>query len=82
MREDLGRRVERVKELVPPLRRAQVIRDLCVVANADGVVTSAETEILLELAEAVEVSQGVVIGSLDKGGPLTSPLPRTSLPTP
>ncbi len=80
VREDLGRRVERVNEQVPELRRAQVLRDLCVVAQADGVVTDAETEILFELADAVEVSRGVVSCSVEREGAFTSPLPRSSQP--
>jgi hypothetical protein len=60
VREDLERRVEAVRELVPPLRRAQVIRDLCIVAQADGVISQPETELLFGLADAVDVDRGVV----------------------
>lgn len=33
LRDDLDRRIEAVRELVPPLRRAQVVRDLCLLAD-------------------------------------------------
>ena len=75
VREDLQARISRVNELVPPLRRAQVIRDLCVVAQADGLVSGTETEILFELAAAVEVDRGMVSCSLDREGSDPSPLP-------
>jgi hypothetical protein len=60
IRQDLPRRVERVKEVVAPLRRAQVIRDLCVIVRADHVVTDAETRILFEIADAVGVDRALV----------------------
>jgi len=60
VRQDLPRRIEHVNEVVPPLRRAQVIRDLCVIARADGQVTEAETRILFEIADAVGVDRELV----------------------
>ena len=58
--EVLDRRVKAVREQVPPLRRAQVIRDLCIVAQADGVVTEAETTLLLKIADGVGVDRGTI----------------------
>lgn len=60
VRRDLPRRIEHFKEVVPPLRRAQVIRDLCVIARADGQVTDSEARILFEIADAVGVDRGLV----------------------
>ena len=60
IREVLGRRVEAVRQQVPPLRRAQVMRDLCIVAQADGVVTEAETALLLEIADSAGVDRGTI----------------------
>jgi Zn-dependent protease with chaperone function len=60
IREDLPRRIARVREVVPPLRRAQVIRDLCVIVRADRVVTEAETRVLSEIATAVGVDNALV----------------------
>jgi len=75
IREDLAKRVARVNELVPPLRRAQVIRDLCVVAQADGLVSESETEVLFDLAEAVQVGRGMVSCSLDHDAASPSRVP-------
>lgn len=60
IRQDLSGRIEAVKDLVPPLRRAQVIRDVCVIARADGRVTDAELKILLDIADAVGVDRRIV----------------------
>jgi hypothetical protein len=60
IRDDLTRRIARVKDIVPPLRRAQVIRDLCVIARADGVITEGEKRILFEIADAVGVDRALV----------------------
>lgn len=60
LRADLDRRIRDVKELVPPLRRAQVMRDLGVIARADGRVDEAEQEVLHEIAEAVGVHESMV----------------------
>lgn len=57
LRADLPRRIASLKEIVPPLRRAQVIRDLCVIAKADGDVSDAERTVLAEIAAAVGVDQ-------------------------
>jgi hypothetical protein len=60
IREDLDSRIETVKKIVPPLRRAQVLRDLCVIARADRQVTDAEMQILLEIADAIGVDRSIV----------------------
>jgi len=57
LRADLPRRIETLKEVVPPLRRAQVIRDLCVIAKADGRVSDPEMNVLREIAAAVGVDR-------------------------
>jgi hypothetical protein len=68
IRADLPRRVEMVRDVVPPLKRAQVIRDLCVIARADGVIDEDEARVLQEIAEAVEVDPEVVSGVLSESG--------------
>ena len=60
IREDLESRITSVKTIVPPLRRAQVLRDLCVIARADHQVTDAELRILLDIADAVGVDRSIV----------------------
>ena len=57
---DLPSRLQNVKETVPPLRRAQVLRDLCVIARADGRVEAGEKKLLHEIAKAVEVDTALV----------------------
>jgi Zn-dependent protease with chaperone function/tellurite resistance protein len=70
IREDLPRRVSAMLDEVPPLRRAQVIRDLCVIALADGRVDPEEERVLNELATAIGVDLSVVTRTLAKATPL------------
>ena len=65
---DLPSRIESVRECVPPLRRAQVIRDLCLIARADNHVAEAEVEVIRRIAIAVEVDPSVVSCGLDPSG--------------
>ena len=60
IREDLPRRIEFVNERVPLMRRAQVIRDLCVIARADRRIRDAEMKIISDIAAAVGVDQNLV----------------------
>jgi hypothetical protein len=60
MRNDLERRIARVNEVVPVLRRAQIVRDLCVIARADQHLDQAEQSILYEIAAAVGVDASLV----------------------
>ena len=60
IREDLPRRVGRFVEEVPALRRGQVMRDLTLVARADGVVDADELAVLYELADAVGVPRSLI----------------------
>jgi tellurite resistance protein len=57
---DLPSRIEAVRAEVPVLRRAQVIRDLCVIARADGRIERGEVEVIREIAEAVGVDETMV----------------------
>jgi tellurite resistance protein len=60
IRKDLPSRIESVKRAVPRLRRAQVVRDLCVIARADGHVRDAELRVLKEIAAAIGVDASLV----------------------
>jgi tellurite resistance protein len=60
LRADLPGRIEATKRTVPPLRRAQVIRDLCLIARADGRVDEKEMNLLFEIAAAVGVDRDLV----------------------
>jgi Zn-dependent protease with chaperone function len=57
---DLPSRIEAVKAEVPPLRRSQIIRDLCVIARADGRADEAELRVIREIAEAIDVDSAIV----------------------
>ena len=60
IRADLPSRIDMVNRIVPPLRRAQVIRDLCVIACADGHLDGAKLAVMLEIARAVGVDETVI----------------------
>ncbi|MCC6337193.1 MAG: TerB family tellurite resistance protein [Myxococcales bacterium] len=57
---DLERRAGEVKEKVPALKRQQVVRDLCVVALADGHASDVERELLLRIAGWAGVEAALV----------------------
>lgn len=63
IRADLPSRIDAVNRIVPPLRRAQVIRDLCVIARADARIDEAELTVIREIARAVNVDETVITGS-------------------
>ena len=60
IRADLPSRSDMVNRIVPPLRRAQVIRDLCVIACADGRIDEAKLTVILEIARTVRVDETVI----------------------
>jgi Zn-dependent protease with chaperone function len=62
---DLPSRLDQVRAAVPPLRRAQVIRDLCVIARADGHASEAELAVIQEIAAAIGVDLDLVSCALD-----------------
>ena len=66
---DLPERIASVRKSVPPLRRAQIIRDLCVISKADGHAADAEVEVEVEvirdIAAKVDVDFSVIGCALD-----------------
>ncbi len=60
LRGDLPRRAREVKEKVPLLKRQQVVRDLCVIARADGHVDEPERAVLLSTASELGVDEAFV----------------------
>lgn len=58
--DDLPRRISNAVEVVPVLRRGQVVRDLCLVARADGHVSAEERALLLQLATGLGVEVTLV----------------------
>jgi hypothetical protein len=57
---DLDRRIEFAKKQVPPLKRAQVIRDLCVIAVADGHAHDEEVAVVRNIADRIDVDPMVI----------------------
>jgi hypothetical protein len=57
---DLAHRVEFVNDKVSPLKRAQVIRDLCVIALADGHADATELAVIGRIAAAVGVDAQII----------------------
>ena len=56
----LGERIAEANERVPHARRIQVLRDLCVVARADGKVSAEEREVIERVARDLEVPPEIV----------------------
>jgi hypothetical protein len=65
---DLPERIKAVRDRVPPLRRVQVLRDLCVIARADGYVSDAEAQVILDIAKAIDVDPELVTCVADVQG--------------
>ncbi|MEM7199060.1 MAG: M48 family metallopeptidase [Planctomycetota bacterium] len=65
LRGDLPARVAKVVELVVPSRRAQVMRDMCVVAKADGHVSEDERDFLGQLARDLGLGSDFICACLD-----------------
>jgi Zn-dependent protease with chaperone function/tellurite resistance protein len=63
IRADLPSRIDAVNRIVPPLRRAQVIRDLCVIARADGRIDAAKLTVIREIGKAVHVDETLIMSS-------------------
>ena len=68
LRADLPRRIAAVIASVTPLRRGQVLRDLCVLARADGRVTDPEQRLLLEIADQLGVSTELIACTIESAG--------------
>ena len=57
IRATLPQRIAAVVETVPALRRVQIVRDLCLIAGADGAITAAERAIIDDIAQQIGVGQ-------------------------
>lgn len=62
---ELPNRIEQVKESATTPQAMQVLRDLCVVARAEGPIESAERELLDKIADGLGVARGFVCTTLD-----------------
>lgn len=65
IRADLPSRIDTVNRIVPPLRRAQVIRDLCVIACTGGRLDEVKLMVIREIARAVGVDETVLTCSTE-----------------
>jgi len=68
VREILSDRMARVREVVPPLRRHQVLRDLCVIAHADGRTSALEHAVLIAVAGGIGLTPADVAAALAQTG--------------
>ena len=57
VRSALPQRVDEVVNIVPRLRRVQIVRDLCVVASGDGVISPPEREVIDDISQKIGVDQ-------------------------
>lgn len=60
IQEDLERRLREVNERVPPPRRVQIVRDLCIVVRADGLINARGREVLIDIARALDVPEAII----------------------
>jgi Zn-dependent protease with chaperone function/tellurite resistance protein len=60
LRADLDNRIEFARDKVPTLRLAQVIRDMCIIAIADGCADEDELDVIREIAAALDVDPMVI----------------------
>lgn len=65
LRDDLPARIAAANAESAPSRRAQLVRDLCVVALADGHVDKAERAVLRDIAQQLEVGVALVDQTLE-----------------
>ena len=65
LHDDLDRRIRRVRELATTAQRIQVLRDICLIARAEGKTSDAERVILERVARGLEIAEAHVIQALD-----------------
>ena len=62
--QSLAKRINNAKESVSELKRAQVVRDLCHIAHADGRTHPMERQCILKIAEDLDVAKEIVVQTL------------------
>jgi len=65
IREDLSSRIERVNQQTTHSQRMQVLRDLCLIAKAEGKATDEERAVLYQIADGLQLSRNFVCQSLE-----------------
>ncbi len=66
----LPKRIETVKERASVTQRMQVVRDLAVVARAEGEITDSELLVLLSVADGLGIPRSLVLHILDRDAEL------------
>lgn len=66
IRQELPSRIERVVQQATLTQRMQVVRDLCVIAKAEGATIPEEREVLDQIAAGLEVSPNFVCQTLEQ----------------
>ncbi len=66
LREELPGRLALVKEIASIPQRMQLLRDLCLIANAEDQTGPLERAVLDEVADALDVPRGFICKSLDR----------------
>ncbi len=65
LQSDLEDRIAQVQEMASTPQAMQVLRDLCLVARAEGRISQVETDVLNEIADGLGVAREFVCQSLD-----------------
>lgn len=65
LQSDLDDRIVQVREMASTPQAMQVLRDLCLVARAEGRISQVETDVLNEIADGLGVAREFVCQSLD-----------------
>ncbi|MEE8078188.1 MAG: M48 family metallopeptidase [Pseudomonadales bacterium] len=65
LQSDLDERIVQVREMASTPQAMQVLRDLCLVARAEGRISQVETDVLNEIADGLGVAREFVCQSLD-----------------
>lgn len=66
IRQELPSRIERVCQQTTESQRIQVLRDICLIAKAEGRTTPAERAILDNIADGLDVSRNLVCETIDR----------------
>ncbi|MEQ8692065.1 MAG: M48 family metallopeptidase [Pseudomonadales bacterium] len=65
LKRELPERIKQVKQLASVPQRMQVLRDLCLVARADGLTTEAERDLLCQIGKQLDIPSLFVTKTLD-----------------
>ncbi len=65
IKEELANRIEVVKQVASVTQRMQVLRDLCVVARAEGPIVDEERNTLDQIADGLEIPRSFICQSTE-----------------